>query len=341
MVFKKIAALATAIIMVVCFAVSASAVDVRTTTAYVSGTSDVKVNVTVTGVDEGANVTYYAIDANSNPVHIDQEKANGTTATFEFNTAAVNLESAVKIGYTGASTATDAAIDGYVITYPTASGTATTVIPTAATSVTFPYEVPSGQVLAANPVTVTNGTATVAAADISGTNMVVTFTAISSDVTLTVNTENAAPTVSTATAGIIEAAAVLVKANDAYAALGGIKIDGIYDEDKNVADANADKVDDRKLTVIGSAASSDDYGIIVSTEEITSGVYASIADLGTSYKAITKGDNNEFAIQLIDTSDKAAPAFVAANTAYYTAVYAKDANGVYDVEANASAVTAQ
>ncbi len=336
---KKIIALVAAIALVVCFAVSASAtVNVLTTTSYVTGTNDIKVNVTVTGIDEGTNVTYYAKNGAAD-VHIDQAKATATGASFEFNTAATNLESTVKVGYTGASAAEDAVIEGYEVTYPTGSK----VIPTAATTVTFPYTLGEGKVF--NTVTVTAGTATVASADYAEGNVTVIFTSISSDVTLAVATTDAPIETPTATAQAIEAAAVVVKANDKYDE--GIKIDGVKESlDKDAADvedeeviagANADKVGDRKLTVIGKVSAAEAYGIVISETEITTGVInaAAFAELN-SYAGATKNDEGVFAIQLIDTSVEATDAFVKAGTTYYTAVYALDANGAYVITAGAA-----
>lgn len=338
-VFKKIAALTLAIALVVCFAVSASAINVLTTTAYVTGTEDIKVNVTVTGIDEGANVTYYAKNGAAD-VHIDQAKATASGASFEFNTAATNLESTVKVGYTGASAAADAVIEGYTVTYPAGSK----VIPTAATTVSFPYTLGEGKVFEA--VNVSAGTATIANAEYANGNVTVTFTAISSDVTLAV-VEAAAPIETpTATAEAIEAAAVVVKANAEYDE--GIKIDGVKESlDKDAADvkdadviagANADKVGDRKLTVIGKVSAASAYGVVISETEITTGVInaAAFANLN-SYAGATKNDEGVFAIQLIDTSAAdSEDAFVKAGTTYYTAIYALDANGAYVITAGAT-----
>ena len=104
-VFKKITALVAAIALVVCFAVSAGAVEVITTTSY-SG-NDISVSAKVTGVAEGANVTYYAYNGEI-PVHIDQDKADETqSVTFNFTTDAAYLKSAVKVGVTNVDEATE------------------------------------------------------------------------------------------------------------------------------------------------------------------------------------------------------------------------------------------
>ncbi len=338
---KKIAALATAIALVVCFAVSASAVDILTTTTYVGNDeNNVDVTVTVTGIDEGVNVTYYAYDG-SNPVHIDQEKATATGAEFNFRTATTNLESAVKVGYTN-GTATDSQIDGYVVTYPDGSK----IIPTEATTVSFPYSLPSGEVF--SEAFVTAGTATIAASQYAGGNVIVTFSAISSDATIAVATVDAPPTVSTAVVEYVESAAVLVKAAtgadaDWYNEKYGFKVDGVVDENNNSSyneDANASNLGDRKITVIGKANSCEEYGVIVSTAAITSGDYTSIDALGDAYAGALNDDEGVFAVQLIDVSngENGGEAFIVEGTTYYTAIYAKDNNNLYKVVAGGSVV---
>ncbi len=355
---KKIIALVTAIALVVCFAVSASAaVSVRTTTQYVSGSADIKVNVTVTGTEgeiaEGTNVTYYATKGSAN-VHIDQAQATASGAAFEFNTEATNLESTVLVGYTGASAAEDAVIEGYTVTYPNG----TKIVPnTGVTSVTINYTPTAGQVFSA--VRVTSGTAEVDAdattATADGTVTVVFTEALAGDVTLAVDEEDAPIGTLTATAGHIESAAVVVKlATDSNTYNDGIKIDGVVtgEGDNEVTDpmdsedtiaVNADKVGDRKLTVIGNVTQAEAYGIIVSTEEIAT-TKVSEARFESDYAAnayagATKNAEGDFAIQLIDTSVEDSDAFVKAGVTYYTAVYAQDASGAYVITAG-SAVTA-
>ena len=334
-VLKKIAALATAIILVVCFAVSASAVNVATTTAYTNGTEDVTVNVTVTGIDEGTNVTYYA-KKDAVDVHIDQAKATASGASFEFVTAATNLDSSVKVGYTGASEAEDADITGYTVTYPAGSK----VYPTETTTVTFPYALGEGKLF--NTVNVTAGTATVANATYADGTVTVTFAAkLAGDVTLAVATTDAPVEVPTATATFIDAAAVV--ATD--------KIDGTVAEDgetrnpndsQETIDANADQAGDRKLTVIGKVNAEAAYGIIVSETAIESGVINAAAfGAYTSYAGATKNELGEFAIQLIDTSAAdSEDAFVKKGVNYYVAIYALDANGSYVITAGANAIQA-
>jgi hypothetical protein len=344
---KKVIALVAAIALVVCFPVTASAVNVATTTSYV-GTEDVKVNVTVTGIDEGANVTYYATKAGAN-VHIDQEKATAAGATFEFNTKETNLDSAVKVGYT-AGTASDAVIEGYTVTYPAGSK----IIPTEAKTIAFAWSPNADMVFDA--VSVTAGEATIASAEYAEGIVTVVFDTIASNVTLAVAEKDAPIGTVTATSQAIEAGAVLVAASEDPNYQGGIKIDGVkeglgeFDPDVEdaeiIAGANADKVGDRKLTVIGKVTSASDYGVIVSDEEITSetikakyfaGKYAA-----ESYAGATKSDDGIFAIQLIDVSDAAsADAFVKSGVNYFTAVYALDAGAdAYVISALGSAVAA-
>ena len=350
---KKIMALVTAIALVVCFAVSASAVvNVATTTQYVSGSTDIKVNVTVTGTEgeiaEGTNVTYYATKAGAD-VHIDQAKATASGAAFEFNTAATNLESTVKVGYTGASAAEDADITGYTVTYPNGSK----VVPTAATTVTITYTPTSGKVFSAvtsDDIAIASATPTANAGEVS-----VTFgAALTGDVTLTVVEDWAPAGTVTATAGHVESAAVVVAlAEDSETYNGGVKLDGVVegegdnevtkpmDHEDTIA-ANADKVGDRKLTVIGQVSQTNTYGIIVSTTAIET-TNVGEAEFNATYKAnayagATKNDAGIFAIQLIDTSVEAADAFVKAGETYYTAVYAQDATGAYVITAGATVV---
>lgn len=327
-VFKKITALAMAIALVVCFAVSASAVSVATTTQYVDG-NDIRVNVTVTGVSENANVTYYAKKGDAD-VHIDQTKASGTTATFQFDTAATNLDSTVKVGYTGASEAENADITGYTVTHPNGS----VVIPTEALTVTISYTPTPGKVF--DEVTVTDGTATIASAvPGEGNTVTVTFGAkLAGDVTLAV-TEKVVKDAPTATAEVIDAAAIVSTG----------KVDGVIVDDKTVVDEDvvAEK-GNRKLTVIGKVGAAQAYGIVVSEGvAITSGaVTAAEFEAMTSYAGATKDDaTGVFAIQLIDTSaEDSGEAFVKKGVDYYTAVYALDANGDYIITANAETVRA-
>ena len=353
---KKIIALVAAIALVVCFAVSASAVTVLTTTAYTNGTEDVTVNVTVTGIDEGANVTYYATKTDGSTtsnVHIDQAKADASGAAFEFVTAATNLESTVKVGYTGASAAKDADITGYTVTYPNGS---INVPNSGVTSIPISYEPSTGKVFKA--ITVTAGTAdidqeaTKATATTDGAVTVILNTALVGDVTFGVEEEDAPIGTLTATAGHIESEALVVAASVKPEYNGGIKIDGIKESlDKDAADiedadeiakANADKVGDRKLTVIGQVKNTDVYGIIVSTTEITTTKVTEAAFESTykadAYAGATKNAEGIFAIQLIDISTEEADAFVKAGETYYTAVYAQDETGAYVIEAGATVV---
>ncbi len=336
-VLKKIAALATAIALVVCFAVSASAVNVATTTAYTNGTEDVTVNVTVTGIDEGTNVTYYA-KKDAVDVHIDQAKATASGASFEFVTAATNLDSSVKVGYTGASEAEDADITGYTVNYPAGSK----VYPTETTTVTFPYALGEGKLF--NTVDVTAGTATVANATYADGTVTVTFAAkLAGDVTLAVATTDAPVEVPTATATFIDAAAV-VATDKIDGTVSGEGKDAVTnpDDSQETIDANADQAGDRKLTVIGKVNAEAAYGIIVSETAIESGVINAAAfGAYTSYAGATKNELGEFAIQLIDTSAAdSEDAFVKKGVNYYVAIYALDANGSYVITAGANAIQA-
>ena len=108
-VFKKIAALTAAVTLVGSFAVGASAVGISTTTTYVQGSENQKVAVTATVTDAGSEVevTYYATNSSGDVVYVDQDTASTAgSATFNYVTAAANLKSDVKVGYTGATAAT-------------------------------------------------------------------------------------------------------------------------------------------------------------------------------------------------------------------------------------------
>ncbi len=336
-VFKKITALAMAIALVVCFAVSASAeVNVSTTTKYVG--DDIEVNVTVTATEgeiaEGTNVTYYATNGDGN-VHIDQVKATGSSATFNFNVDGVaQLNSDVKIGYTGASAAKDEKITGYTVTYPDGSSE---VLPTEdATSVQFAYT-PSAQGKAFDTVTLT-GDATLGTAEESYGTVTVTFASITGDVTIAV-VEKTSVVETAAVPEVLAVGAVYVKENKNYEA--GIKIDGYYDDNGNkVVDSayNADAVGNRKVTVIGKATDAEEFGVIISETAIEAKQYtadefkAAFVDTNKSFSAITKNDKGKFAVQIIDTNNEAGADLIKADTNYYTAVYVKDeATGVYEV----------
>ena len=335
-VLKKIAALVTAIALIVCFAVSASAVEVLTSTTYADN-GEVRVAVTVTDVDPDANVTYYAtrtIEGVVTPVHIDQTKAIGTTATFEFNTDEANLLSEVKVGSTG--TAATGSIEGYTVI----CGGQTRDVVNADDSYTlqFTYDRTEGKKFKDVSVQSGNALTNLSSSEDNGT-ITVTFTGITSDVTLQVNEEDDSSGAVTAEASLIGSAGIVVKANTDYSQ--GIKMETIYDDNNNVdtdsdnnANANADKVGDRKLTVIGKVSVSEGkrYGVIVTTGNITTGTisaddFAALSD--KTYAGATKGSDGVFAVQLIDTSSNTeGTAFIEVGD-YNTAIYAEDDNGSF------------
>ncbi len=346
-VFKKITALAMAIALVVCFAVSASAINVATTTTYVNNNEDIAVNVAVTGIAAGVNVTYYATDAQGNEIHIDQVKATDAGAVFdEFYTAATNLNSNVKIGYTGAGAAQNEKITGYTISYPGGSK----LIPTATTTINFAYRVPEGKVVAAvNPVYVVTEEGEEAAAEIASStyaegNVSVTFASLSGDVTLDVALEDATPGEVTAEAAFIDAGAVVSTGSVDKVVTGGREdekgnyVNGTESED---ADVNAAE-GNRKLTVIGQVNVTAGYGIVVSNAAITSGTYSQAEfDEMTSYAGATQSTNGLFAVQLIDTSAADSDdAFIEVGVDYYVAIYASNGDGRYVIEAKADAIQA-
>lgn len=338
-VFKKIAALAMAIALVVCFAASASAINVATTTTYVG--DEIKVEVAVTGIAKGVNVTYYATDAQDNEIHIDQAKATASGATFEFYTDKANLNSDVKVSYTGAGEATDEKITGYTISYPGDSE----VVPTATTTFEFAYTAPANKVVVAeNPVVVTEGEAEIASSTYNNGTATVVFASLSGNVTLDVTLEDAPLGEVTAEASFIDAGAKVSTGTVDKVITGGHEdgkgniVNGTESED---ADVNA-AVGNRKLTVIGQVNVDAGYGIVVSTEEITSGEYTQAEfEAMDSYAGATQSTNGLFAIQLIDTSDADSDdAFIKAGVDYYVAIYAANGDGRYVIEASADAVQA-
>lgn len=336
-VFKKITSLAMAIALVVCFAVSASADDfgVITTTRYVD--DDIRVNVRVTGVPDGANVTYYATKSGAD-VHIDQVKADGTTAVFEFNVDGVEqLQSNVKIGYTGASDAEETVIDGYTVTLDNAQPQ---VIPTEATQVSFTYTA-TGSNKEFEKVTADSGV-TGLGYSLDGSKINVTFTDISGDVNFTLVEKDKVAT-SEAKAEFISSGAVVSNGENDQILTGGHE-----DEKGNVIDGTlADGDEDvqaaegaRKLTVMGNVGEATVYGVIVSDTAITSEALSASAFAEAysekTYAGLTKSSNGLFAVQIIDTST--ANPFIAAEGTYYTAVYARDSAGNYKVTAGAAPV---
>lgn len=346
---KKIMALVMTIALVVCFAVSASAINVETVTTY-TGNNTADVTVTVSGVTAGNNVTYYAVKGSSD-VFVDQKEAESTSVVFNYETDIANVGSSVKVGYTNAdaegATIPDAA--KYTIKYEGA--TLAEVYPTEGTTVTFDYT-PA----AYTTVTGVNATnATVTDKNIGDTSITVTLANVSGNVELTVTTSVIDIPAYTGTLSIVDAGAVLVKASEDPAYQGGIKIDAVKEdlgeftpdsEDAaKIAAANANAVNDRKLTVAGAyKGEALEYGIIVSTEAIaTENLRPAAFDAlyaDKTYKALDVAPNGQFAVQLIDTSaTDSADAFVKVGTSYYTAVYAKTADACY-VVAYATAVAA-
>ena len=335
-VFKKITALAMAIALVVCFAVSASAVTVSTTTKYVGEVDSVKyIDVTVNVTDAGANnnVTYYAQN-DTTGVHIDQEKADGNgAAEFNYRTEYDNLGSTTaKIGVTGASSAVEegGAVDGYKVTLK--NGNAADQVKYLAdvdqTAVTFNYTANTNMKL--KEVTVDNAdNATVnSAVDNSNGTLTVTFSSITGDVVLTVVEEETEA--DTKVAEVLEIGAVVSTG----------KVDGVIG---NVTDAEGNVIEnpdiqasegDVKLTVIGMATGGEEYGILVSKDAIT-GYNEEIAYKGI---AILAEDDTKlgyaaglFAVQIIDTSKTGA--MIEAGETYNIAVYVGNETNGYKISA--------
>lgn len=346
---KKIFALVASVVLVVCFAVTVSAVNVGTITTYVAD-GQASVKVTVSDVTEKNNVTYYA--TNGDEIFVDQKKvAEGETSVeFNYETAIANVGSAVKVGYTdsNAKEGTIPDADKHAIKYDGA--TLASVYPGEGANVTINYT-PAAYTTVTG-VTATNATVTAWSGQ---TEISVTLSNVQGEVELAVVTEAKEIPGYEEELVIAEAAAVVVKANDKYEA--GFKTDAVKDdlgeftpdsEDAEaIKNANADKVGDRKLTVCGKAGAFANYGIIVSEAAITEGSYRpdDFAGLGVAYEAMDKAPNNMFAVQLIDTSDKGAEtSFVVEGTPYYVAVYgyvATEGNEAYYVKSLAAPVVAE
>ena len=305
-VFKKIAALTAAVTLVGSFAVGASAVSIQTTTSYVAGSNNQKVSVkaNVTGAGSGVEVTYYATKG-AEVVYVDQDTAStGGAVTFDYVTAASNLKSNVKVGYTGATAATPSDVSGYTITCEGKS----TVVPTtnAGGTFTFAYTMSDGQALDK----VTSTGAEVIDASYSEGNITVVLAAVTADTTLTVVTKDA----------------VVLNPTGRYLQSAAIVSDGTNDtvEDENPGDFTSED-GNRKLSVLAQVVDSDEYGIIVSETAITAGTVATLPK--GAYKAKGKSAEGYFAVQLIDTAAEASAELIKANTNYYTAVYYKTASG--------------
>ena len=340
-VFKKIAALVTAIALVVCFAVSASAeISVSTSTTYVtvSGEQLIDVDVTVSGaeLEVGKNVTYYAYDG-STPVHIDQtEVVTAGSAHFDFYADADDLNKSVKVSYTGASEANvkNETIKAFTVTLDEE----TKYIATEGGTITLGYEPESGYTVPVEgAVSVTSGNATVADYEYSSQNdtLSVTLTDIEGNVVLSVDEE---PSIET------EAVPMYINGKGIIATDRlDWTITGTDENGKEVGEQNADhnaSEGNRKITVIASASKAKEYGIIVSSSKINDKVEVDSLDVTgwDVYQSLNAVDAKAFAVQLIDTSDENDPqaeSFIKSGETYYVSVYAQDAgNNKYVVTAS-------
>lgn len=327
-VFKKITALAMAIALVVCFAVSASAVTVSTTTRYVDADYiDVVVNVAAAGANN--NVTYYAtkqVSGNTVDVHIDQDKADENGAvTFSYRTDAENLGSTTaKVGVTGADSATTAGgeVDGYTVTLDH-QNQSVIVADEGQLTVKFNYEASSNMKF--KEVTTTD--ATIKAQSEAEGEITVTFEAITKNISLTLVEETTV--VDTRVAEVLEIGAVISTGKE----------DGATDETGDVTKDDAIKASegDIKLTVIGMATGDSKYGILVSKDEIT-GYDANIAYEGATI--LTEDDDKLgyeaglFAVQIINTEVAAGEeAMLVAGETYNVAVYVGNETDGYKISA--------
>lgn len=305
-IFKKIAALATAIAIVVCFAVTAGAVSVSTTTSYLdSAEDDILVEVTITADDDDIldkSVSYYAYN-NEGPVYIDQIEDGSTEIFFDYVTKNANLNSDVRVGYTGASEAEEAYVDGDKVTWGDAPAQ---YIPTGATEATVRFATEATKVVGTPSV---DGAEFAVDPDIVGGYLTVVLTGISAEkenVELTIETETEA------TVELIDAAFVICAGGN----------------DTGKLEAVTSK-NDRKLTAIGKAKGTNDFGIIVSATASykDDNKFQAIANNGTM-DGITA--NGYYAVQLIDdVSDDIE--FLTAD-AYYVGAYADTAVDMYKVD---------
>ena len=290
-IFKKVAALATAIAIVVCFAVTAGAVvEVTTMTSYVDGAEgDILVEVTIAGDFVDKSVSYYAYNDEGSPVYIDQFEDVTDEIVFDFVTESANLDSDVKIGYTGADAAEDAKVDGNTVTW----GDAVAYIPTEAKVATVTFETEATDVLSSSA---ENATITSIVPN-SGKSLTVMLSDIKGAVTLDIQFK------AQATAQIIDAAFVVSNGSD------DIKI---TDENREVVDTEWRK--HVKLTAIGKVTGATEYGVIVCEKDAT---YT--ADDKFQAAGITK--SGHFAVQLIDDNSDDAT-FINRNKQYDVRAYA-------------------
>ena len=294
-IFKKVAALATAIAIVVCFAVTAGAVvEVTTMTSYVDGAEgDILVEVTIAGDFVDKSVSYYAYNDEGSPVYIDQFEDVTDEIVFDFVTESANLDSDVKIGYTGADAAEDAKVDGKKVTW----GDAVAYIPTEATDATVVFATEATDVVSYSATG-----AKISAKPIAGEGFItVILTEIDTEsddpVVLEIETK------AQATAKIIDAAFVVSNGHD------DIKI---TDENREVVDTEWRK--HVKLTAIGKVTGATEYGVIVCEKDAT---YT--ADDKFQAAGITK--SGHFAVQLIDDNSDDAT-FINRNKQYDVRAYA-------------------
>lgn len=314
---KKIAALTAAIAMVLSFAICAGAVNIETTTQYVEGTENAKVNViaNVSGLGEALYVTYYATNDDGD-VYIDQENVVDGAATFDYVTAATNLNSNVKVGYAAGTAAEETVIDGYEVTVT--DGTATpAVIPTNSDStVVLAYNV--GATNEVTGVSATGATAELVTYD--ATSVTVNLTNVKGDVAITVTTQ----------------ALANVDAEGEFVSAGAVVSNGandvIYDAEGNPmgAEGEAYRADegDRKLTVLAKVLNSTEYGVIITKEPINNvGAVDSIDGIDGVYAAKGTNATGHFAVQLIDNGADEDGALIQSGVGYNTYVYYKTVDG--------------
>ena len=329
--FRKLAALTAAVALVSSFAVCASAtVTVNTTTSYVDADT-VNVRAVVVGdageLGNNANVTYYATSpaAEETPtkgiVYIEQRTASNHKVTFEFETDAAYINSAVKVSYAKATTAVESTIPDVVeycnITVTGPNGSASTTFVKGADpdgTYTVAYTPTTGKYV--SELQVTGGDAIIVTPGANSLTFTLSnFVETSTDITITA-TESYNAT-GNETGRVVNAGGIIAGEDSNAAIEGG---DAVAYEGFKAQAGN------RKLTVIGNVAGlaeDADYGVIVTADTIDA-TATTLPGTGC-YAAKGKDSNGYFAVQLIDThADAETATFIKPGVDYNTAVYFKN-----------------
>ena len=229
------------------------------------------------------------------------------SAIINYQTDADNLGLTVKVGYTNGSNAVPSTIEGRTVLATGGTGTLSvtpSVIPntygaTETVTVTISgYVASEGKIF--KDVTAANADAASTLSQ-DGSTITVTLSNIRGNVTLTVNEEvSVQPAVVTAT----------------HLASAGVTVTDDTDDENAVAG-------NRRITVIGAVegvADDGEYGVIISNETIDE------YNAANAWAAKTKNGKGAFAVQIIDDNS-----LFTVGARYYTAVYAKKADGSYAI----------